>query len=86
MTVPCVINGRIDASYVTNVDAVIEGTEEVWYEPFVAPMTVGEVRAAAMKPDRSCANSNGFISWDPWLLSLLGAVKERVAPDGTVLW
>lgn len=86
VTVPCVIRGTVDQSYVANVEAVIAGSEEVWYEPFVEPMTKREAKAAAIEPDRVCANADGFISWEPWLHSLLGWRKERVTADGTVLW
>lgn len=86
VTVPCIIRGNVDRSYVANVEAVIEGTEEAWYEPFVEVMTKGEAQAIGMKPDRSCANAHGFIFWQPWLFDLVGGGRKRVADDGTVLW
>lgn len=86
VTVPCVIRGATDKSYVANVDAVIADTEEVLYEPFVVPISRQDALVAGMKPDRSCANADGFLQMEPWLFDLLGLTKERVAKDGTVLW
>ena len=85
-TVPCVIRGAVDQSYVANVEAVSAGTEDVWYEPFVQSMTKKEAKLADMRPDRRCADADGFISWGSWLSNLPGWRKERVDPDGTVLW
>jgi hypothetical protein len=86
VTGPCIVIGATDQSYVANLDAVIAGTEESWYEPFVEPMSKREARGLGYNPDRACANADGFISWEPWLFSLLGSRKERVGADGTVLW
>ncbi len=86
VTAPCILRNTVDQSYVANLSAVIEGTEEVWYEPFVEPMTKTEANALGMRPDRTCANADGFVHLQPWLWAWLGWTKERVEADGTVLW
>lgn len=85
-TVPCIINNTVDQSYVANVDEVLNGTEEAWYEPFVIVITRKESIERGMKPDRACANADGFIHLEPLLWNWLGWSKRRVADDGTVLW
>lgn len=85
-TPPCIINGTTSSSYVENVAAVIKGTEEVQYEPFVSAMTKSEVRKLGFRGDRACANADGFLFFVPTIYSLLGWKKQRVLADGTVLW
>jgi hypothetical protein len=86
VTAPCVLIGATDQSYVANLNAVIADTEEVWYEPFVEPMTKRDARELGYKPDRACADAEGFVTFQPWLFHVLGAGRQRVAEDGTVLW
>lgn len=86
VTVPCVIAGSVEQSYVANVNEVVEGTDDAWYEPFVVPMRRDETRRAGMRPDKACADAGGFIELKPWLFSLLNIGRSRVTDEGDVLW
>jgi hypothetical protein len=85
-TVPCVIAGKVQQSYVSNVEDVLGDTDEVRYEPFVEPMRLDEARAAGIKPDKVCADAGGFVEIKSWIASMLGLGRDRVTKDGDVLW
>ena len=83
---PCIINGTTDREYIENADAV--RNDQANAEPVFSAdvISIGEARAEGYRPDKACADADGFVHSRALLLSILGLTSDRWTDDGGWRW